>query len=533
LLKTPIVIAGIGTVILLVGCSTHKPPLDPISYHQERESALNLIVFIHGFTGDAIQTWTNQESNISWMKLIEDDERLQDFKVMNVGYDTPLRGPSSTIEQIAMRLLGQLKDEGVFDRYKEIYFIAHSMGGLVAKRLLVNLGHPSQVERLSKVRAVLFIATPAQGVEKADWAYLTSGNPQLRDMSPSDYNSYLQMLENEWLQVISERGANGFPRSYCAHETKPTGWGLFSRVIVNRTSAMTHCDNIGMEPVDENHINIVKPLNAQSAIYRWAQARLVETSRSAKINLQTNMSIQLAPRILHYVHRYKIDGKNFRHNEYGFGVVVRARNNGGKIERLRALEITGDIAVDPNDSSWIPDGMTLEEADTEYGRRKPYYRVSFVYYPMNLNKIEPGSEEYIKFMPLDPTSLSTLIISRGAEGSKYIGYNGSDPASPVYLTTVPNIHSFVKFMISKPDPAGNAILQAPRLREEIKSGKLKFALKFESGSYLIDPQRIASPALMSLERWDKQIPQDIYFKNNSFDRSAPPMEQDPLIESFP
>jgi len=534
LLKTPKVIGFIGTVILLVGCSTHNPPLDPILYHQERESALKLIVFIHGFTGDAVQTWTNQESNVSWIQLIEGDERLQDFKVMTVGYDTPLRGPSSTIPQIATRLLEQLQDERVFDRYKEIYFIAHSMGGLVAKHLLVALGHPSQVDKLSKVRAVLYIATPAEGVEGAAWIYLASGNPQVRDMSPADSNSYLQDLETRWLQLIHDRGSNGFPKSYCAHETKPTHLGLVSMVIVSRTSAKTHCDNYGMTAIDEDHINIVKPLNAQSAIYRWAQARFLETSLSAKSDMQTNISIQLAPRVLHYGYRYKVDGVTVRHNEYGFGIVVRARNNGKKIERLRALEITGEIAADPNDLDGLSaDGKTSEELDAEYGRRKPYYRVSFVYYPINLNKVEPGSEEYIKFMPLDPTGLSTFGISRGAEGSKYIGYNGADPASPVYLTTVPNIHSFVKFMIAKPNPPGNAIFQAPRLREEIKSGTLKFTLKFESGSYLIDPQRIASPALMSLEGWDKQIPQDIYFKNNSFDRSAPPMEKDPLIESSP
>ena len=292
------------------------------------------------------------------MELIEHDERLQDFNAMNVWYDTPLRGNSSNIDQIATRLLAQIQDEGVFDRYKGIYFIAHSMGGLVAKSLLVELGHPSQVDKFSKVRAVLYIATPAQGVEEAAWIYLTSGNPQLRDMAPAHYNSYLQRLEIQWSQLICDRGSNGFPKSYCAHETKPTGWGLFSMIIVNRMSAKTDCDNLRMLAVDEDHINIVKPLDAQSVIYRWAQARLVEASRSAEPNLQTNMSIQLAPRVLRYVHHYKSDGVTIRHKEYGFGVVVRARNNGGKIERLRALEITGDIAADSGD---ISDGKTIEE----------------------------------------------------------------------------------------------------------------------------------------------------------------------------
>ena len=135
-------------------------------------------------------------------------------------------------------------------------------------------------------------------------------------------------------------------------------------------------------------------------------------------------------------------------------------------------------------------------------------------------------------MPLDPTGLTTRAIVRGDDPPKYIGFKGADPAPPVFLTTVPNIFSFVVFSRNENRPPGNAILLGPRLREEIKSGMLKFILKFESGSYIIAPQGIPNPALMSLESWDKQVPQDIYFKNNFWDR-AMPMEKDPLIETLP
>lgn len=402
--KTPRVLACLIAVILLVGCSAHKPPIEPFSFLHKPESSRKLIVFIHGFTGDALQSWTNQESGVSWMDLIKYDERLLDFTVATVGYDTPLIEHSSTIEEVAGRLLRQIQDAGVFDKFEEIYFIAHSMGGLVAKRVLVGLDRPTQLEKLRKVKAVLFIATPAQGVDMAQWGSLLSSNPQIADMKRADFNSYLQFLETQWLHLIRDRGSNDFPKSFCAYETKPTHVGV---ITVSRVSASTFCDD-DMFPVDENHINIVKPFSAKSVIYLWAQARLLETSLRAGSALQTSISIQLAPRVLHYVHRYKADGVTIRHNEYGFGVVVRARNNGKKIERLRALEITGDIAADPNDlPAFNAEGKTLEELDAEYKRRKPYYRVSFVYFPINLSKIEPESEEYIKFMPLDPTGLTT------------------------------------------------------------------------------------------------------------------------------
>ncbi|MCI0564750.1 MAG: hypothetical protein MN733_40300, partial [Nitrososphaera sp.] len=430
--------------------------------------------------------------------------------------------------EIAVRLLRQIKDAGVFDKFNEIYFIAHSMGGLVAKRILVDLTRQTQIEKLRKVKAVLFISTPAQGVSMAQWGSLLSFNPQVRDMELADFNSYLQSIENQWQNLLRDRGTQLFPKSFCAYETKPT----HGVVTVSRVSAATFFDDDPF-PVDENHPNIAKPSSAESNIYLWAQARLLETSLLAESELQPSISLQLAPRVLHYVHRYKTDGVTMHQNEYGFGVIVRARNNGKKIERLRALEITGDIAALPDDySAFKAEGRTIEDLDAEYKRRQPYYRVSFVYFPVNVSKIEPESEEFIKFMPLDPTSLTTRVIVRGDDPPKYVGFGGENPVPPVFLTTVPNIFSFVTFTGSEHKVPGNAHLLGPRLRGEIKSGKLKFILKFESGSHIVNPHGIPNPALISLESWNKEIPQDIFFKNNFWDR-AEPVKKDPLVETLP
>ncbi len=124
-------------------------------------------MFVHGFTGDPFATWTN-ESGVSWADLIKEDEQLRDFTVWVHHYDTPLLQQTSTIEETATRFLRQLKDERAFDKYKEIHFIAHSMGGLVVKRALVDLNRESQIDRLRKIKSVLFISTPSQGTNLAN-----------------------------------------------------------------------------------------------------------------------------------------------------------------------------------------------------------------------------------------------------------------------------------------------------------------------------------------------------------------------------
>lgn len=156
-----------------------------------KSSKDKLIVFVHGVFGNPLLTWMNR-FGVSWPDMVRRDEAFQDFEVGTVGYDTPFLAQTSSLEEVATRLLRQLEDRGAFRSYREIYFITHSMGGLVTKRILVDLNRPTQVEKLRRVKAVLYISTPAQGAKLAEIGSWLSLNPQLRDMRPADLNSFLQ-----------------------------------------------------------------------------------------------------------------------------------------------------------------------------------------------------------------------------------------------------------------------------------------------------------------------------------------------------
>jgi hypothetical protein len=121
-----------AVVMILVGCwmaPDERVPTRSFSFLSNPKSSQKLIVFVHGVFGDASLTWTNS-SSVSWPDLIRGDEMFQDFAVALYRYDTPRLGQTSGIEEIATRLRRQLEDECVFQKYNEIYFIAHSMGGL-------------------------------------------------------------------------------------------------------------------------------------------------------------------------------------------------------------------------------------------------------------------------------------------------------------------------------------------------------------------------------------------------------------------
>lgn len=266
----------IAVALIIASCSAlaDKPPSTGVlSFTFTPELSQKLIVFVHGVFGDPSEAWTNR-SGVSWPDLIKDDKTLQDFTVATYRYDTPYLQRSSSINEIAGRMLRQLEDQDVFGKYNEIYFIAHSMGGLVVKRVLVDLNRQTQIEKLHKVKAVLYISTPAQGAKIAEVGSWFSSNPQLHDMHPADdFNTFVQALEDQWQNLLRDRGSFPFPRSFCAHETKPTH-GI---MIVSRVYAVTSCDQNSFA-VDEDHANIVKPSSAQSDIYTWARARILETS---------------------------------------------------------------------------------------------------------------------------------------------------------------------------------------------------------------------------------------------------------------
>lgn len=124
----------------------------------------NVIVFVHGFTGSPVETWTD------FSKYLMESPALDGWDVFSLGYSSRLapdfRGVwtgNPSIQTISTYLfthfdVGQLKD------YKAIVFVAHSMGGLVVQRALLD-----RQELLKRTTHVFLFGTPSNGLEKAGW----------------------------------------------------------------------------------------------------------------------------------------------------------------------------------------------------------------------------------------------------------------------------------------------------------------------------------------------------------------------------
>ncbi len=95
----------------------------------------NLVVFVHGWRGDA-------SSFRLFPDLIKMDGRLGQYDVMPFEYTVYITERNLRVPRIADVLWRQLSreidrqriDDGV--QYENIYFVAHSMGGLVVRKLI-------------------------------------------------------------------------------------------------------------------------------------------------------------------------------------------------------------------------------------------------------------------------------------------------------------------------------------------------------------------------------------------------------------
>src|SRR5262249_7408956 len=263
-------------VFLLLGCaSTPEKPHAVSDYRGERNRE-NVVVFIHGVLGSPESSWRNAATGAYFPDMLQADLG-NGYSIYLVRYVTPAAASASTIPEIAERELQRLKDNAVLSGHRRVTIVAHSMGGLVAKRMLVQLnrGNPETLDLLDRVKGVIFLSTPAQGAPIAEVGALLSFNPQFSNMQPADFNAYLQSSEDDWQNLLRDRDALRIlgPRSFCAYETRPTAGVM----VVSRVYMATRCDS---NPVamDLNHTAMASPPDAQSDPYGWVKARILEST---------------------------------------------------------------------------------------------------------------------------------------------------------------------------------------------------------------------------------------------------------------
>jgi len=206
--------------------------------HHGRE----LIMFLHGWTGDREETWK------MFPHLVCGDYDFRDDDVLSIGYPTYLIGSNLTMEQFGGWLADKLAANNL-QRYDRIVIIAHSIGGLLARQIVLE-----QRPELKNIVLLVEIGTPHQGPYKYTDLLYETGSPGGRLVGEFQAGSpYLQKLETDWGNLANR------PHTFCE--------GSPNDDVVSLESAQYDCDEKHAYP-SLDHRGLVKPSSTAEDRYR-------------------------------------------------------------------------------------------------------------------------------------------------------------------------------------------------------------------------------------------------------------------------
>lgn len=233
------------------------------------------VVFVHGLTGNPVDTWTFQESSEAeggyWPHWLASD--LPQLNLYTVGF------PASVFAQWAK------KEMNLYDRAKNvletlasyefggrpIIFICHSLGGLLVKQIL-RTARESTDEDWQKIGercvGVIFIATPHSGSSLAGLLkFFVQGFTSVHVEKLIKDNAELTEL-NESFRAHCQRTSMAVAVYHEKHLTKK------ALLVVDEKSADPGVNGAMPIPIDADHINICKPSDRNSLIYTSIRHRL-------------------------------------------------------------------------------------------------------------------------------------------------------------------------------------------------------------------------------------------------------------------
>lgn len=240
---------ALALAALLAGCGTDNTAAnttDPHWVDQAKPPSKVAVVFVHGLFGDTDTTWANANGQ-DFFKLLKAEPGIGDrLDVFAFGYTSnKLEGGSLDIREAANMLEQSLQYHGVWN-YQTVVFVAHSMGGLVALKEMID--NPAHRE---KVPLIMLYATPQEGSEITAIAQHVVNNPAIKQMLMADQNDFLKSLSDDWGSIPDQDK----PSVVCAYETAP----LNGVMIVPWSSATRFCKGRPTAIESTNHLTIVKP----------------------------------------------------------------------------------------------------------------------------------------------------------------------------------------------------------------------------------------------------------------------------------
>jgi len=220
----------------------HHPPafLDHFGYgsigHWARNPSGRIIVFIHGFGGQATETWKEMAERVCESKAFADED------IVFLGYESRrsraqvsaarifafLDALSDKPSEVLRNSMGGLPLRPDDFRFSEFVLIGHSLGGALCRRVVLD-GHLNRREWAAKARVMVFApahlgANVVNLAQSALFTFPLGGflasaakfrNPSLQDLEPN--SKFISDLTSDTEKLIEKIGCSSLVAELVVH----------------------------------------------------------------------------------------------------------------------------------------------------------------------------------------------------------------------------------------------------------------------------------------------------------------------------
>ncbi|TKS76115.1 Protein SERAC1 [Collichthys lucidus] len=257
------------------------------------------VLFIHGILGAAFKTWRQKDRVM--LEEEKEAESTDDYtecwpktwlaadcpnlRVLSVEYDShlsdwmakcPAENQRKSLAYRSQELLKKLKLAGVGER--PVVWVAHSMGGLLVKKMLLDAAEDPDMQGLLKnTKGIMFYSVPHRGTFMAEYSvnvrYLLFPSIEVRELCKD--SPALRSLNEDFLNMAKDKEFKVLSFA----ETLPTNIGPMIKILVVPTQSA----NLGIGElieVDVDHLSICKPEKKDSFLYKRSLQFIQEALQS-------------------------------------------------------------------------------------------------------------------------------------------------------------------------------------------------------------------------------------------------------------
>lgn len=229
------------------------------------------VVFVHGILSNGEDCWKNKKTGAYWLDLLKNEQEFEAVGIYAYSYQTNIFTGTYSLNDVVTDFKERLLNlDGIIVNQQKVVFVCHSMGGIVARKFLVERIN-DLLDRQIKV-GLFLVASPSLGSRYCNWlvsiASTITNHSQAKTLKFSQNNIWLNDLDNQFINMKESDRLEIYGKELI--ETKPIAltkyFGFKKQVVEPFSGARYFGEHVPISNSD--HFSIAKPENKESDQHR-------------------------------------------------------------------------------------------------------------------------------------------------------------------------------------------------------------------------------------------------------------------------